>query len=571
VAGLVFAVALGAHFRGLWGHDPREVVLANAPADPRTQDGWARLAANDLRFTVALTARNARTLATRPLRIFELEQCHPTRKALALGEPMIAAGLAGIPAYLASGDPLVTFTFVLLALTLLAAGAMYALLHAWTGVPAAGIVAGLLYAFHPIKTHDLVHFYAWDGAWTALALLFATRLFVAPRWRDALGLSAVCAAQMGGSIYPLLAAAVLALPFLAWLVIAHGPLPRRLAPWALVVGCVAVSAWALLGPYLALRTEGQLETRVFQAFFAWAWLAPGEQFFPGLALPVLAAVAILAPRRARAPGRFGDPRWALLLGAVLCMLLATGGTAGDIWRAWSRGETPPPALPNLWAPLVAVVPGLDVIRAPAALFSGVHLALAALAGLGTAALARLVPRRHGPWLGAGLVLAAGVAVLRAPLGIAEGVQYEVVPLRPPSATLAFFERLAELGDRGPILEVGYAEENVAAEAASLLLSAYHRRATSACFNSFRGAAHETLRSLRLAPPSDASVAQARALGFTTVLLHHPGRGEASAALRRAFDEYAATGAGLARVHGIGAMTAYAIAPAAPTAGAPAGR
>ena len=85
---------------------------------------------------------------------------------------------------------------------------MYALTRDLTGMPAAGIVAGLLYAFHPVKVEDPGHAFGYDTGWTVLALLFARRWFEHGRWRDALALALFAALQVSSSLYPLLCAVV---------------------------------------------------------------------------------------------------------------------------------------------------------------------------------------------------------------------------------------------------------------------------------------------------------------------------------------------------------------------------
>ncbi len=89
----------------------------------------------------------------------------------------------------------------------------------------------------------------------------------------------------------------------------------------------------------------------------------------------------------------GDPRWALLLGAVLVLNLAAGGNTGDQIAAYMRGEPGPPELPNLYKALAAVIPGLDLVRGPGAMYSGTLLILCLFAGLGAGAVVRVTPRR----------------------------------------------------------------------------------------------------------------------------------------------------------------------------------
>ena len=58
------------------------------------------------------------------------------------------------------------------------------------------------------------------------------------------------------------------------------------------------------------------------------------------------------------------------------------------------GDPLPPAFPNLYDALAAIVPGLSQVRGPAALYSGVHMSLSILAGFGAAAILRVVGERR---------------------------------------------------------------------------------------------------------------------------------------------------------------------------------
>ena len=203
----IFAFANGMLFHQVIGQDLSQVVLANVDRDAIgefSQSRWESLGRTDLRFGTWLTARNADALSTRPHRLFDAEICYPTRNALAYGEPGVALGFLAIPFWIASGDPLITFNAVLISIGMIAALAMFLLIRELTGSPQAAIVAGLFYAFHHAKTHDVIHPFIWDNAWTVLAFYFALRLFRGrgSGWFPALGLALVACLQIAGSIYP---------------------------------------------------------------------------------------------------------------------------------------------------------------------------------------------------------------------------------------------------------------------------------------------------------------------------------------------------------------------------------
>jgi hypothetical protein len=555
-AALVFALAMVSLFHGYANGDLRDLVPAAIHRELESSAGTPLLAA-DQRVVVAVAGRNARVLLAQPSHLFEAESCYPVEKALALGEPEITLGIMGMPAAFVLRDPIASFNFALLAITLLAAFAMYALTCDLTGVPAAGIVAGLLYAFHPMKVEDPGHAFGYDTGWTVLALLFARRWFERGRWRDALALALCACLQVSSSLYPLLCAVVVAAPYAIWLVWRHGVRRLRPAQCAVVAGSVLAAAALVFTPYLELRGEGLIQARSFQAFMPWGWLAPGGRLFPGAVLAGLLCAGLLL-RDPQRPG--GDPRWALLVGCALALVLAAGGNQGDRMLAFTSGGSLPPELPNPYAWLAAVLPGLEVVRNPYALFLGAHVAASVLAGLGAAALLRRTPARVAPIAAMLLIAFAWVDALRPrTLGFEPRVEYRMLSMRPGADELAFFEELARQGNRGPLLEVPIHPKHAARISKAVLLSAYHLRRTSPCYNSFVPPVTGEVAKLASELPDGAALQALARLGFTTVIAHHPAlSGPVAAELHRRLEAAAASGAGLRRVHADASRTAYEI-------------
>jgi hypothetical protein len=561
---LVFLAADAVLFRALWGRDLTEGALmpplslyeelARGEAEPQPAVFWDGVATNDLRFVIWLVARNARTLLFRPTALFDAEPCYPARNSLALGEPGISQGVVAMPAYLLTRDPIATYALLLIALPLISALAMFLLVRDWTGQPVAGITAGLLYGFHAIKTWEVVHPYVWDTSWTVLALWLSVRLFEKARWRDALGLAACVSLQIAGSFYALLAASVIGMPFLAWLVWRYG-LRRALLPrLALSAALVLLVAWVVMTPYLELRSAGVLEVRADQHFLKLDWLLPGGFLFLGWVLVALALLG-LASRRVRDLHLSGNPRFVLVLSGGLLFVLSAGGSIDpELGR-------PAPLLPGYgW--LASFLPGLDVIRSPASLYSGTHLTSSLLAGLGAAAVLRRIPSRFVAVASLGLILAASgtVSFHRSSSGL-DTSDFRFVSVRPAAEAIRFFETLERLGNEGPLLEVPVPYDVVIPRVStSVLLSAYHGRPTSDCYNSFIPPELEDARRAADALPSEKGVRVARDLGFTTIVLHHP-PGYPSVR-RRHFERYALQhpGGPLTPLHASESMSAYAIEP-----------
>jgi hypothetical protein len=558
VATLVFACALASVFHGYLGADLRRSAptVEGESADP--SDPAQPLLETDQRFVIWLVARNAWTLLHRPLDLFDAEPCYPERDTLSLGEPGISLGIVGIPAWLATGDPVATYDLVVMALSLIAAVSMFWLVRDWTGVTGAGIAAGILFGFHHVKLGEVVHPYVFDNAWTALALLFAVRFWEGRRWRDALGLAAACSVQLAGSLYPTLAAACLALPFVAWLAWRNGLRGQRPLPWLVAAALVAGVAAFVFAPYLARRAEGVLAPRTFQIFLPWRALLPGGRSFPGFVLLGLAAFGALFGHSRFRGSLARDVRWPLLAGALFALALATGGNRPD---AAVSDQPLPRLLPNPYAWLATVVPGLETIRGPYTLYSATQLVLCILAGLGCARLVRAAPKGTGAAAAAVVVvLAAHLDTLRpASLGFEPRLRYRMVDRAPAEETVAFYRALEERGDRGPVAEAPLGKPGLRQRSLGVLLSAYHHRRTWACLPSYRPPSTHRVVDLLRAVPHRSAVRELADLGFATLVVHHGRERPLSEPLRRAFESLAdGPDPLLARIHATEDISAYSL-------------
>jgi len=512
---LIFGAALALVFGDVWREGPRPVVPMGRPVP-----GLEAFVRADVTFEAWLVARNARTLVRAPWRLFDTEHCAPGEKTMTLGVPMLTMGLLAAPVSFL-GEPLLSYNAALVALVLCSALAMYLLATDWTGVPAAGIAAGLLFGFHDLRIGNLYHPAELDIAWTALALFFARRLFADGRWRDAVGLAVACSLQIAASFYPTLAAFFLAPPLALWLLLAHGLRRVRPAQLAFVAGAVALAAALVLGPYLEQRGEipGHLH-RELHYYAAWADYLPGHRFFPGWVLLGLAAVGLALPRRLSFPALARDPRWALVAGALLVAVVA-GGPLGDTLLA-PFGAGPDTPVP--YEILASFLPGLDTVRVVLRLAIGVVLASSLLAAAGVAACWRCSGRFALP-VAAALVALAGLEALV--LGPASGERERtrvIEDIRPERGILAFYAALEERGNRGPILELPYlasTSENTLGEPERILASAWHHRRTSACFGSFPLPGSEKVAALADALPRPDAIRGLARLGFTTIVVHDP--------------------------------------------------
>jgi hypothetical protein len=510
LAAAVFAACLLFVFLGIWRQGFTEFV----PSVERPGT-FGVLTEADVRLAVWGTSRNAWVLTHAPWHFFDAEPCYPTPRSLTLGHPMLSLGLLGVPLRLLAPDPVATYNAVFAVVILANALAMYLLVVQWTGSPAAGIAAGALFAFHPVALDRVMHPQIYDLSWTLLALWFAQRLCTGRRWRDALGLGAALVVQMGGSFYAAAIGALVCAPFFAWLLWrSRGVRPAHAA---LVCGIALLGAALVYGPYLAARALQDFE-RPDKYYLAWSALLPGGARDPGLWLWALAACG-LALGRPRGGSAVGDPRAALVAAALLAALAAAGGIAGS----------------RFFYAALSWIPGFGSVRHPSLLAAGTHLALSALAGLGVAALVRACGPRRGR-VAAGTLVAATLATVLEPTPLS-GAQTRLYALRarPPQEEIDFYEALGSRGNAGPVLELLVSRVAPELRSRSVLLTAYHHRPVSTCYNSIEPRGGAEIERLIAALPDRAAQQRARELGFTTIVIQHPPRNAEMQAVRASFE------------------------------------
>ena len=482
----------------------------------------------DVVFYTWLSARNARTLIENPFGLFDAEHCAPTPKALALSAPGLTLGLIGIPAALLSEDPILIYNWVVPAMVLLAALAIYLLIVEWTGSAAAGITASLLYGFHAVRLDRIVWIAEVDTTWTVLALLLGRRLFARGRPLDAALLTVVCCLQMATSFYSFLSSLMIGISFLIWLLISHGTANLRWKQWLWMVGGLLVFAVFLFGPYLELRSAETLFEREFRVPMPLYAYLPGQPYFFGFSLWFLVVAACFLGRDGLREGDVGDPRWALVAAGILVLLVAAG---------WSldyqvRGRWPdfPIPIPDFYGLLARIVPGLENIRVISLLATGVHLVACVMAGIGAAALIRRAGRRKN-WLAVLIVAVVRLEVM-SPYwpGFTAAARLRGLEIRPDAESIAFFQELGRVAGPGAIFELPFDHAGggkVGLGPDRVLLSFYHRRRTSGCYSSYPAAGRFELAQIVAPPLGRESLAALHDQGFTTLVVH----GEGSAGRR----------------------------------------
>jgi hypothetical protein len=502
-AALAYLVLVGWWMHGVLA-DPAGRVLG-------AQKAWNRspMMDTDQHMVISVINRHAHLLAARPTAIASDGNCFPTPASYTLGEHMFGSALlAALPLAL-TGDPIVAYNACVLLSLWIAALAMYALSVHFTRSPPAAFVAGLLFAFGQTRLSDPVHhFVAGGDLWAPLALLFLHRLFGDGTWRSALGFALFFSLLMGESLYALLSSSILVALLGLYLVARDPRRLRAIAPQLAFAGAlIGVIAWLVFTPYLTTAATWGGMRRNHTFFAPIALFALGRGFFPGVVVLALAALGLLDRLRGARRERGYDPRLIFLAAGLLI-----------VWSSVAGIRLLGVQLPSPLGMLREHVPGLDAVRVLAAVRIGCYLVAAFLAGYGVLAVAERVGRR------AAIVLAGAASVL----GLLEVGNPAFATFsfgRPPrveARTIALDERdlaLVTSTAQGAVLDLPHRKGFLLANAHHLLLSAYHQRPSSACYNSFSTPLQGQIERLAVKLPARRAAEELAALGFRTLFVH----------------------------------------------------
>ena len=261
-------------------------------------------------------------------------------------EHFLPQGLQALPIYWATRNPILGYNLVFLPTFVLSGLGMFLLARELSGSRAAGVVAGLAYAFSPFRVASIPHLQVLSAAWMPFALYGLRRHFSTGRLRPLAGAAVAWIAQnLSCGYYLLFFSRVVAL-YLAWELTTRRLWTDRRALMRAAGTCAVVFIVTLpfLLPYLELRRLGfdprsLTETKRFSAdvyayftadpgLWFWgprasAWPRAEGSLFPGLTIVLLAAFGAVA-RSTWTGGREGrPPAWhRLLMGVVIVCWLA---------------------------------------------------------------------------------------------------------------------------------------------------------------------------------------------------------------------------------------------------------
>ncbi len=457
-----------------------------------------------------------------PLHLFDANIFHPEARALAFSEHMTVQGLMGAPVFWFGASPLLVYNVLVIAGLALSAWAMWLLLVRWTGSVAAGAVAGSLVAFNAHTLTRLPHLQALHLEFVPIVLLALDRLLVDRRVRDAIILGVACALQGLTSNYLLVFTGVAATVGIAvradeWL----RPAPARTTA---LIGLATAVAAALLVPflypyYLTQREQGLTRSLDEVALYSSTWRdyvstagrlhygAWSHRFFegttslfPGVVASILALVALAAK-----PG-LRDAR---------IRMIAAMGAAGV---ALSFG----PALPG-YATLYHWLPLMQGVRGAARFGFLALIAVAVLAGFGTAALRQRLGRRAWwPVVAAIVIAAVNAEALRAP-----------ITYRPFDGIPRIYQALRD-SSVGAVAEFPfYPPAAILRNAPYVLNSSAHWKPLVNGYSGFVPASYPGIAEALRNFPDGRSRVELHRLGVTHVVVHLEGYGDGADALASA--------------------------------------
>ena len=498
------------------------VVLTVVMAAPWSLHPGSRVLVDnpDTHLYMWTLAWDARAFATNPLGIFDANIFHPDRNTLAWSENLIGSAFFAAPIVWLTGDLVLAMNVTaMLTCVLSGLGAYFLARTLGLGV-AAGLVAGLIFAFDPTRFFRMSQLHLTAVQWLPFGLALLHRYLRDGRaWdlRAAMACLVLQALSGGhGAVFLLVAMALLVAFHLAW----RMPIDpaKRLRDVGIPGVLILLPALMVWLPYRRAQAEMGLRrtlenwTVTPESFIASPsrfdqWIVSlvtgsdvnanaGAYLFPGILPLLLAIVAVVAVRRREV--------WFYALLAVVSLLMFT----------------PPPI--SLW-PAIYWLPAFNFIRAPSRFMILTTLALAVLAAYG---FERLAERWKQP---SRIALAIGVSTLLLAEFSAhpfQGVEYryDVPAIDRWLATQPGPIVVAELPTPSA-RQSGPFERH---QTTAMLHSTGHWHSTIHGYSGIRSPRLDEATMVLTRFPDDESVAKLRELGVTHVVMHgdataeHPG-------------------------------------------------
>ncbi|HEY6210687.1 MAG TPA: hypothetical protein VIW45_00315, partial [Vicinamibacterales bacterium] len=143
----------------------------------------------------------AHALPIAPAHIFDANIFYPERRTLAYSETLLAPAAAAAPLRWIGLGPILVYNIVFLSGFVLSGVGTALLVRRLTGRPAAGIVAGIVFAFLPYRIDHYAHLQLQQTQWIPVALWALHALVRTGRLRDGVLLGASFALTTMSSVY----------------------------------------------------------------------------------------------------------------------------------------------------------------------------------------------------------------------------------------------------------------------------------------------------------------------------------------------------------------------------------
>ena len=460
----------------------------------------SRLDNHDAELLTWTVAWVAHILPREPLDLFEAPILYPEQHTLAFSEHMFVPSIMGAPLLWMGASPVLVYNLLIIAGLALSGWGMYLLMARWTGSVAAGVIAGLLYAFNAHVLTRFVHLQAQHVEFFPLMLFALDRLIMERRRRDALLLAAAFVLQALCSNYLLVFATYALLVSVA---VRWNELSRTTWILLLVAGVLSVLAlFPFLWPYyqvdrahglardISVVTQYNAEWRDYlvtggRLHFEWwshLFYEGRTALFPGVTAIVLAAIAIVT-------GVLHQPRARM---ALAIGVLGVGLSLGT-------------SLPG-YAVLHEMLPLVSGLRNVARWGWLALAAIAMLAGFGVASLEKRMPRRR--WIAVALGALVTIEAIRTPVGF---TRFNGIP--------PLYDRLAD--DPSLILAEFpfYSGASVSLNGPYVLANTRYFRPLINGYSSFHPESFEARGRALDGFPSEAALAELRVAKVTHVTVH----------------------------------------------------
>lgn len=365
---------------------------------------------DDAYFSMWRLAWIAHQLPHDPAHLFDGNTLYPAKDTLAYSDAVLLQGVAGAP-FIWLGAPVVfVYNLQILATFVLCGLGMFLLVRDLTGAPAAGLIAGTIFAFAPYRFDHYVHLELVSSQWMPFALWMLHRTLRSGRLTDGLWTGAFAAFQGLSCVYLTVFFATVMLvlgPLLVWWTPAR---LRRVAVRPLAAG--ALLTIVVLGLYMvpyraahAIVGERGVGERILYAAGPKHYLAAmpdsivygrltgsiglhEKRLFPGFIAMLLAGVALWPPIDRRRAA------YAIALALAIDISFGHRGLIGALLQdhvAVYRGLRVVARIGAVVLMLLAILAGVGVSRLLDA------MRRTSMARLATVALASLILIEYAMW------------------------------------------------------------------------------------------------------------------------------------------------------------------------------